>query len=78
MSRFDYIKYDELSQDQQRILKDKFEALELEIDLLPLGRGKATAITKLEEAYMWVGKAIRDYQIVRTGVSEPLEERKDG
>jgi len=36
------------------------------------------AIDKLEEFYMWVGKAIRDDQIKRNG-SAPLQEgRKDG
>lgn len=32
----------------------------------PYGRAKALAITKLEEAYMWVGKALRDEQQERT------------
>lgn len=36
------------------------------------------AIEKLEECYMWIGKAIRDDQIRRNG-SAPLQEaRKDG
>lgn len=36
------------------------------------------AITKLEEFYMWVGKAIRDEQLLRNGSAELQEERKDG
>jgi hypothetical protein len=31
--------------------------------------------TKLEEAYMWIGKAVRDDQIERNGSAELLEER---
>lgn len=38
-------------------------------------RSRATAITKLEECYAWVGKAIRDEQIVRNG-STPLQEER--
>ncbi len=42
------------------------------------GRAASLVRTKLEEAYMWVGKAIRDEQIARNG-SAPLQEgRKDG
>ncbi len=33
-------------------------------------RSKATALTKLEECYAWVGKAIRDEQILRNGTNE--------
>jgi hypothetical protein len=38
-------------------------------------RSKAQAITKLEECYMWIGKAIRDDQIARSG-SAPLQEER--
>lgn len=43
-----------------------------------LGRSKAMAVTKLEELYMWLGKAVRDDQILRNGSAELQEERKDG
>jgi len=46
--------------------------------LLLSPRAKALAITKLEEVYMWIGKAIRDDQIKRNGSAELQEERKDG
>lgn len=36
------------------------------------------AVQALEEFYMWVGKAIKDGQIVRNGSAPLLEERKDG
>ncbi len=68
MSRFDYIKYDQKSQDTQQILKKHFEAIEKVLDEdLPEGAEKTLAIRKLEEAYMWTGKAIRNEQISRLG-----------
>ncbi len=77
MSRYDYVKYDEKAQDQQALAKTGFEVLSLfvEENLKP-GRASALAQTKLEEAYMWVGKAIRDDQINRNG-SAPLQEERD-
>ena len=38
-------------------------------------RTVALALTKLEECYMWIGKAIRDDQIERNGSAELQEER---
>jgi hypothetical protein len=32
-------------------------------------------MTKLEEAYMWTGKAIRDDQIARNSMTEHVAER---
>lgn len=40
-------------------------------------RAKALALTKLEEVYMWIGKAIRDDQIERNGSAELQEERNN-
>ncbi|MDH4164710.1 MAG: hypothetical protein OEW15_18780 [Nitrospirota bacterium] len=48
------------------------------LKLQSLGRSKAMAITKLEEFYMWIGKAVRDDQILRNGSAPLQEERKDG
>lgn len=78
VSRFDYVKYDE-DADQQSVFKDCFMALAavLENTLKP-GRAKSLAITKLEETYMWVGKAVRDDQIARNGSAPMQEERKNG
>jgi len=68
MSRFDYIKYDQKSQDTQAVLKKHFESIEKILDEdLPTGLEKELAIMKLEEAYMWVGKAIKNEQISRLG-----------
>lgn len=66
MNRFDYVKYDESAISNQETFKQQFKTLEslVETNLLS-PRAKALALTKLEEAYMWVGKAIRDDQIAR-------------
>lgn len=84
MSRFDYVKYDDGAvQDQQRAKKLASE-LETFIGGIGYAQGiiseecalaKALALTKLEECYMWIGKAIRDDQIARNG-SAPLQEER--
>ncbi len=65
MSRFDYVKYDETSKRDQEEAKKAVELVERTIEMIcPLnGRAKATALTKLEECYMWIGKMIRDDQL---------------
>lgn len=78
MSRFDYVKYDERAQKCQDAFKGQMTLMEhiLENNLKP-GRSLSIAITKLEEFYMWAGKAIRDDQIKRNGSADLQEERKD-
>lgn len=78
MSRFDYVKYDDKAIEQQNEAKALFKKVEAFVDGLDPGRAKSTTYTKLEEAYMWVGKAIRDEQIARNGSAPLQEERKDG
>lgn len=79
MSRYSYVKYDELSTGQQAAFKRQFEELTAMVDVvLPPGRAQSLVHTKLEEAYMWVGKAIRDGQISRTGTVDELPERNNG
>jgi hypothetical protein len=76
MGRFDFVKFDAESIESVAEIKVIFEDLEDEIeDRLPEGRAKSLAMTRLEEAYMWVGKAIRDSQIDRNGVADPNESR---
>lgn len=87
MSRFDYVQYDVNSladQNEAKVLVQKLETLIGGIGYaqgLPTKeteRSKALAITKLEEVYMWIGKAIKEDQIARNG-SAPLQEgRKNG
>lgn len=67
MSRFDNIVYDDDSKFIQEQFKELYMQLEFFIDDLDEGRAKSLALTKLEESYMWVGKAIRDEQIKRGG-----------
>lgn len=79
MSRFDYVKYDDIANEAQTTLKNQMTALEASIELnCRSPRAKALAMTKLEECYMWIGKAIWDDQISRNGSARLQEERKDG
>lgn len=76
MNRFDYVAYDETAQRKQGVLKDLFKSLELVVTTaLPAGRPQSLVLTKLEEAYMWCGKGIRDDQVARNG-SAPLQEAR--
>lgn len=76
-SRYDFVKYDEKAAGLSNKYKALFQELEaqLTLDLGPGKRSLATAMTKLEEAFMWVGKAVRDQQIERNATTE-LEEFK--
>lgn len=75
MSRFDYVQYDEQAVATQGEIKQKFVDVELSIAKLRDGNAKFDAIKKLEEAYMWCGKAIRDEQIARNDFAELQENR---
>jgi hypothetical protein len=78
MNRFDYVKYDQEATKAQEGFKNSFLLLEQAVDhKIYSPRAKALALTKLEEAYMWIGKAIRDDQIVRNGSAELEEGRGD-
>jgi hypothetical protein len=79
VNRFDYVKYDEHAVSIQNAFKEKFIELEaMAMMNVTSPRAKALVLTKLEEAYMWVGKAIRDDQIMRTKDFELQEERDNG
>lgn len=74
--RFDYVRYDETAKSDQEYFKEKVENLEtMVVEMLDCPRAKALALTKLEEFYMWVGKAIRDDQIKRGGDATHIAER---
>ncbi len=76
-SRFDYVAYDNLAGNCQGTAKTLVTGLEHFIeDSLRSPRAKALALTKLEEVYMWIGKAIRDDQVTRNG-SAPLQESRN-
>lgn len=69
--RFSYVRYDEQSVKKQEAMKAAFEAIEALAEAnLQNGRPKALVMTALEEAYMWVGKAIRDEQVARNSQTE--------
>lgn len=66
MSCFDNIEYDEQSNLSRQMIKAKMENLLDFMDRkLIESRAKSIVKSKLEEAFMWAGKAIRDDQIVR-------------
>lgn len=74
--RFSYVKYDSESVRKQETVKKMFEAIEQFCDAeLKPGRAASLVHTKLEEAYMWTGKAIRDEQIERNSQVEHVAER---
>jgi hypothetical protein len=78
MGRFDYVKYDAEALELSTNFKFTMTTLEDKIDiLLKSPRAKALALTKLEECYMWVGKAIRDDQVERNKETELQEERSN-
>lgn len=77
MSRFDYVKYNQKAVDAQAALKDSFERMEVLVDdTISDGRAKALVMTKLEEAYMWCGKGIRDDQL-KSGEPTSLQEERN-
>jgi hypothetical protein len=60
--------------------QESFKSMVIDLEdaincLLVSPRAKALALTKLEEVYMWIGKAIRDDQLDRNGKVELQEER---
>ena len=64
--RFDYVEYDGASRSADRVMKDAAYDLMDVIELIEASRERSLAITKLEEAIMWAGKAIRGQQLNRT------------
>ena len=74
-NRFDYVRYDAESQTKSAEFKAAFEKLDHLVETtLMNGRAKSLVFTALEEAFMWVGKSIRDEQVAERG-AELQEER---
>lgn len=70
MTRFDYVEYDGPAASKSGAIRLAVEEVEKQLLLnLPESRPRSLALTKLEEAFMWAGKAIRD---------EKLEREKNG
>lgn len=78
MSRFDSIKFDEGSINASNQLKDSFKKLEaqIEIHLLP-SKYTSLALTSLEEALVWLNKAIAEQQNKRLGDAAVQAERNE-
>ena len=76
-NRYDYVKYDDQANGLQADFKNTFMKLEETIDTqIQSPRAKALVHTKLEEAYMWIGKGIRDDQMERNKNTELNETRE--
>lgn len=66
MTRFDYVHFDNRSDNSSQGSKALCKALESFIEEnLENSREKSSAITKLEECFMWIGKAIKVDQLKR-------------
>lgn len=76
-SRFET--YDEQAQQIQAVFKAKFQEVEtLAESYFPKpARSKALFLTAIEEAYMWIGKQVRDDQFERNAGAKPQEERSN-
>jgi len=75
MKTFSYVRYDQEAVQKQELAKTMCEQLETFIHGLGAGRPQSLASTKLEECYMWIGKAIRDEQLRRTPETPHQPER---
>lgn len=63
--RFTYVDYDAHSMEKSLAIRDALREVEALLMRLPESRPRSLALTKLEEALMWAGKAIRDEQLAR-------------
>ncbi len=78
-SRFDYVKYDEIALRKQDNFKKKMVEIEGAIlDNLSASEYRKKAIESLEIAYAWLGKAVRDEQVIVRSTQELQEERSNG
>jgi hypothetical protein len=76
--RYDYVKYDDIALAAQQGFKAMFTELTIHVEALDPGAPKILALQKLEEAYMWIGKALRDGQLQRLPAELGSFEREDG
>jgi len=76
-NRFDYVAYDGQAKAVQANFKEEFIKLTADVESIGLGRATELAILHLEEAYMWIGKAIRDEQIQRNAETVLEEQRSN-
>jgi hypothetical protein len=67
VNEYDFIQFDDESLKKQAMFKEQVVKLTADIDALISPSARVEALKKLSECYMWIGKAIRDDQIARTG-----------
>lgn len=78
-TKYDYVAYDSEHTEMQGNFKKAFIALDEAVEsALPSGRYKELVFIKLEEAYMYIGKAIRDRQIAIDQGTKLQEGRNEG
>lgn len=73
MNRFGSVRYDDVAGAQHALFMNKFRDIELAVLTLVHSRERAIVLTKLEEAHMWIGKAIREEQLARETIQEAGE-----
>ncbi len=75
MRRFDYITYDDQAAAFQLEMKTSFQLiLKTLTESLCMSRERQLALTKLEETYVWVCKAVGEDQLQRTAVPPKLSD----
>ena len=74
-NRFRYVDYDGPSAATSGKIRKLMAVVEHAIMELPESRPRSLALTKLEESFMWVGKAIRDTQDERDAETREAEWR---
>lgn len=71
MTRFDYVEFDDFSDELSQESKEKCKAIEYYLQYnFRDSREKECALTKLEECFMWIGKAIKEDQNKRRKLNE--------
>ncbi len=64
MARFDSVQFDDIRKRELQVIKEAFERIDHLVDThLKSSREKAIAYTKLEEAFMWINKALKQDQL---------------
>lgn len=63
--RFDFVKFDDKTAKKQADFKAVLTFVGGELESMRPSTSRDLALVKLEEAYMWIGKALRDEQLNR-------------
>lgn len=68
MNRFEYVPFDLIAIKKHARGKLASQDFEAALADLPNGREKSLALTKIEEAFMWFGKAVREELTARVKI----------